>query len=496
MLIGLGRMYGAAMTLGGGSPDTLASPVSPDVVACTVTDAMWDGSSGDRCFLPAIDPEQLDEFKFENYPHPVSRVRHPAHLAMQDPEWLEDYKKAIAIMKSLPLSDPRSFMQQARVHCAYCDGAYPMLGHPDERLLVHASWLFASFHRWYLFFFERIMGKNWDHPDGMRILDMFKDINSPLYDPNRNVKHLDKIIDLSYHVPKDNPDFEHNNPDDRQIQENLLLMRKQMLYSTKPQLFFGAAYRAEDKADPNSGAGALELAPHNAIHLWTGSSSPGHGCLLVCRTGLNLLLLWNVWRNDLPGRSRTDLTDPDYLNASFILFHENAKPVRVLVKDSFNTEKLGYKYEQQDLPWLFKKISRPTKPTITETTVSFPKKLDSVITTKVVRPQKECLKDFIKFDVFVNDDHDHQPDEKTEVKPQYAGSFTSLTHKSSGGPVAKIVDGVMGSIKPRKNALWLALSNLLEDIGASDDEAIQVTVVPRSGTESVVITNVSIQFVA
>ncbi|KMT08954.1 hypothetical protein BVRB_6g136670 [Beta vulgaris subsp. vulgaris] len=525
MLIGLGGMYGAAITnLSGGSANTLAAPIAPDMSACTLTDASWDGSVGDHCCPPAFDPSKLVNFEFDKYPSPVMKVRRPAQKAMLDEEWLADYKRATAIMKSLPMTDPRSFLQQARVHCAYCDGSYPVLDDPSkQRLEVHASWLFASFHRWYLYFFERILGKlinkpgfalpywNWDHPDGMRIPEMFKDINSPLYDPNRNENHLSRVIDLSYN------NIEHNYPDEQQIQENLLLMRKQMLYQTKPSVFFGAAYRLGDAADPNAGAGALELSPHNNVHVWTGSSSirgnqdmgafwsAGRDSIFYSHHS-NVDRMWSIWRNDLPGRSRLDLDDPDYLDASFIFYDENALPVKVYVRDSFDTEKLGYKYEQQDLPWLVKSVARPDKPDITDTTVTFPKALNSVIKTKVVRPRKSRTKEekeaeeevllinfevgmtheLMKFDVYINDEYDHKPDEKTQVKPQYAGSFTSLTHKG----------GNMGTDKPKKSALRLAITKLLDDIGASEDEAIQVTLVPISGYETLVINNVSIDYVA
>lgn len=541
VLIGLGGLYGATFTLGGGAVNTLAEPILPDVTACTLTDAQWDGSAGDHCCPPKFPEDRIKDFSFEDYPNPVTRVRRPAHLAMLDAEWLADYKKATALMKSLPMTDPRSFMQQARVHCAYCDGAYPVLNHPDQRLVVHGSWLFAPFHRWYLYFFERILGKlidkpgfalpywNWDHPDGMRIPEMFKDIDSPLYDPNRSTEHQNTVIDLSFNF-KTPRDFD---SEDEQIQQNLLLMRKQMLYPTKPTVFFGSPYRSGDEVDPStgSGPGALELSPHNNIHMWTGNEtiyshqdmgsfwSAGRDSIFYCHHA-NVDRMWTVWRNDLPGRSRLDINDPDYLNAYFLFYDENANPVRVYVKDSFDTEKLGYKYDQQDLPWLFKTPPRPAKGTVTDTIVTFPKQLDSVIKTKVMRPKKSRTKeekeeqeevlfiDFefgmsqqpIKFDVYVNDDYDHKPEEKTQVKPQFAGSFTSLTHRG-GSMVAKAVKGIAGSLlggsnKVKKGVLKLAITKLLEDIGASEDEAIQVTIVPKIGTETVVIKNVSIEFVS
>ncbi|KAJ6314309.1 hypothetical protein OIU78_017890 [Salix suchowensis] len=47
------------------------------------------------------------------------RMRRAAHLV--DSAYVAKYAKAIAMMKSLPDDDPRSFKNQANVHCAYCD---------------------------------------------------------------------------------------------------------------------------------------------------------------------------------------------------------------------------------------------------------------------------------------------------------------------------------------------------------------------------------------
>lgn len=267
----------------------------------------------------------------------------------------------------------------------------------------------------------------------------------------------------------------------------------------------------------------LELSPHNNVHSWTGSNtvrggqdmgafwSAGRDPIFYCHHS-NVDRMWSIWRNDLPGRSRADIDDPDYLNAYFIFYDENAKPVKVYIKDSFDTEKLGYMYEEQDLPWLRKSVPSQPKAKITEEMVTFPKALDSVIQTKVIRPRKSRTKEekeeklevlvinlelgmssqqFIKFDVYVNDDYNHTPSEKTQIKPQFAGSFTSLTHR--GDASGKAMKGMSGG-KPKKTALNLAISKLLEDIGASDDDAIQVTIVPKIGTESIVITNIKIDF--
>ncbi|CAO2830219.1 unnamed protein product [Amaranthus hypochondriacus] len=443
-------------------------------------------------------------------------------------------------MRSLPSTDPRSLAQQARVHCAYCDGAYPVVGYSKTRLEVHTTWLFASFHRWEIYFFERILGKligkpefalpywNWDHPDGMRIPAMFNDINSPLYDPKRNPDHLTKVVDLAYNKSFIEPDYD----DEEQIQQNLLLVRKQMLYVTKPELFFGAKYVAGDVGQfKSANAGSLERSPHNNIHIWTGQKTEGgqnmgafwsaaRDPIFYCHHA-NVDRMWDIWTRDLPGTGRVNLNDPDYLNIYFIFYDENANPVRVYIRDSFNSEKLGFTYQKQPLLWLDrnKTASNPKRATlkaapkrrtaVKSDVVEFPKRLDSVIVTKVDRPKKnrsaiekekeeevlvisfECgmWMGFCKFDVYVNDDGKYDLKGKTEIKDEYAGSFTSLGHKDGG-------NGMMRNGMGKNIELKLALTNLLDDIGAAEDEAIQVSIVPRIGTETIVITGVDIQFIA
>ncbi|PKA63734.1 Polyphenol oxidase, chloroplastic [Apostasia shenzhenica] len=54
------------------------------------------------------------------------RVRPAAHLAGE--EYVKKYAKAVELVKALPADDPRSFRQQANIHCSYCDSAYDQVG--------------------------------------------------------------------------------------------------------------------------------------------------------------------------------------------------------------------------------------------------------------------------------------------------------------------------------------------------------------------------------
>ncbi|HEY5908783.1 MAG TPA: tyrosinase family protein, partial [Vicinamibacteria bacterium] len=49
-------------------------------------------------------------------------------------------------------SDPRGFAHQANIHCWNCGGV-------GSGIQVHGSWQFFAWHRAYLYFHERILGK-------------------------------------------------------------------------------------------------------------------------------------------------------------------------------------------------------------------------------------------------------------------------------------------------------------------------------------------------
>ncbi|KAL2520149.1 Polyphenol oxidase I [Forsythia ovata] len=116
----------------------------------------------------------------------VLRKMPTAHRATK--EQVTKYEKAIQVMRDLDtsdLQDLRGFTQQANFHCAYCNGAHDQVGFNDLDLQVHNSWLFFPFHMWYLYFYERILGKlindptfalpfwNWDNPKGMILPPIF-----------------------------------------------------------------------------------------------------------------------------------------------------------------------------------------------------------------------------------------------------------------------------------------------------------------------------------
>ncbi|CAL5408754.1 unnamed protein product [Camellia sinensis] len=519
VLLGLGG-YSAATILA--NPLAFAAPVTaPDLAKCGAAD-LPAGAKPTNCCPPKA--TKIIDFKF---PQSNSmRVRPAAHLA--DAEYVAKFSKALALMKALPEDDPRSFKQQANVHCAYCDGAYHQVVFPELDLQVHNSWLFFPFHRYYLHFFERILGSligdpsfaipfwNWDSPNGMPMPAMYADPNSPLYDVLRDAKHQPPtLVDLDYNGS------DPTTTDAQQKSSNLNVMYRQMVSNSKSaRLFLGSPYRAGDESDP--GAGSVENIPHGPVHIWCGDRtqpnledmgnfySAGRDPIFFGHHA-NIDRMWSIWKT--LGGKRQDFTDPDWLNAGFVFYDENAELVRVKVKDCLDTRKLGYVYQDVDIPWLntrptpgVSKLSRKinkagvamaadTPSTATEV---FPKKLDKAVRVMVPRPKKSRSKKekddeeeilviegievdrdvFVKFDVFINDEHE------VVIGPnntEFAGSFVNVPHKHKHG-------------KKIKTILRLGITELLEELGAEDDDGVLVTLVPKNGAGAVTIGGVKIEF--
>ncbi|KAG5010568.1 hypothetical protein JHK87_019083 [Glycine soja] len=86
------------------------------------------------------------EFEKEEFLPPGTPVRVRSAAQFFNKDYLEKYEKALTRMKALPPDDPRSFIQQANIHCAYCDGGYKQVEFPKLDFKVHNSWLFFPFH--------------------------------------------------------------------------------------------------------------------------------------------------------------------------------------------------------------------------------------------------------------------------------------------------------------------------------------------------------------
>jgi polyphenol oxidase len=271
-----------------------------------------------------------------------------------------------------------------------------------------------------------------------------------------------------------------------------------------PSLFLGQPYRAGDPEMP--GSGTVEWSPHNSMHLWTGDQSRPHAenmgtyysagrDAIFYPHHANVDRLWETWRGIVAvgtgGRRHAEFTDPDWLDSSFLLYDEEARLVRITVRDVLDTERLRYTYGGVGLPpWL--SARPPVTPGVNPkgaqlVSVSFPVSLDAAMTVEVrrapgARPrsrqekqaQEEVLVvegieadagDFVRFDVYVNArEYRKVPLGGREM----AGTFATLKHPGDEGMVVR-------------TSMRVALNELLEDLGAEGDDNVTVTLVPVRG---------------
>ncbi|KAL6011345.1 hypothetical protein ACLOJK_001791 [Asimina triloba] len=511
--------------------------MAPDLNTCHAS--LSDADRPVSCCPPKRESEEtVIDFQFPSPSDPV-RVRRPAHLV--DPEYVAKYHEALTLMRNLHYTHPHSFKRQADMHCIYCTGAYNQLN-SSALLKIHRSWLFFPWHRMMIYFHERILGKllgdhsfalpywNWDAPPGMVIPGFY--VNGSFVDDNRDRSHLPpEVADVNYNV-------KHGRvaPED-QIKVNLAFMYNQMVSGArKTELFMGCFNTAGEEGACN-GPGTIEAAPHNTLHTWVGSNlnperedmgafySAARDPIFYAHHA-NIDRLWDVWR-ELQG-GNLDIASPAWLETHFYFHDENERLVRIKIRDVLNSGKLGYRYEDTDLPWL-RARPRPSIPPrmarhILKTTEkknglrssarlvagfgSQGQTLDTIVRAKIMRPkwgrskkdaeeEEEVLvvyginvkKDmYAKFDVFINAVNE------TALGPEsreFVGSFVNVRKG------VRIVLKEGDSEKPQqKTTLKLGISEALEDLEAEEEESIWVSLVPRGGTgANTTVDGIRIQYI-
>lgn len=151
---------------------------------------------------------------------------------------VQQYTKAVANMKSLPISDPRNWTNQANIHNHFCP---------------HDNWWFLPWHRAYLFYFERVCRDvlndqsftlpYWDWTRYPRIPGPFLDGQSSLADDTRNDNGN---IELGTEVV------------------GLTVIQNVVASGNLVDLF--SASTTDDQQRTHVASGLLEGTPHNGVH--------------------------------------------------------------------------------------------------------------------------------------------------------------------------------------------------------------------------------------
>ncbi|MCS6262877.1 MAG: tyrosinase family protein [Nitrospira sp.] len=225
--------------------------------------------------------------------------RRPAStLSAAEITQLKDAYKAMRALDSSAPNDPRGFLRQANVHCWYC----------GVGTQVHFTWQFFAWHRAYLYFHERMLGKligdmnfrlpywDWDTPSHRKLPGAYTDPNdnsNPLWNGTRS-------MDPTEEIPEED------------VGEDV--MEAALTADTFTE-FGGTA----------SGSGIPEGTPHGAVHVDVGGDmgffdSAGKDPVFYAHHA-NVDKMWSDWNK--ASSIHTNPTATAFLNLTWNFYDEN-----------------------------------------------------------------------------------------------------------------------------------------------------------------------------
>jgi Common central domain of tyrosinase/Polyphenol oxidase middle domain len=286
-----------------------------------------------------------------------------ASVASLTPQQIASLRHGVQVMMARPVSDPTSYKFQANIH-GTDDNGTPLETQAWNQC-QHQGFYFLSWHRMYLYFFDRILRAaaqdptlvlpywDWTQPDQRTLPLPFRDpadSSNPLFIPsgiatrpsgfNSGTSHLD---DMSVDVSKafENLDFETGG---------------QLAYG-----FGGGASAVNQFVDNPNEKGDLENQPHDTVHTLLGGSEIIAGRMVTGLMGnirlaaqdpifflhhANIDRLWNSWLAQRGGR--TDPQDAAWLNTRFTFYDEAGHAVYLTGSQIVNSlDQLNYRYDSE-----------------------------------------------------------------------------------------------------------------------------------------------------
>lgn len=299
------------------------------------------GDPGQGTDLPTTDLPTSDT---PDEPQPDTFVRpNMKDLAPDGPE-IAAFRQGVQVMKSRPASDPTSWLYQANIH-----GTYDTPALEAWNSCQHGNFFFLSWHRMYLYYFERILRKASGDPKlALPFWDYTNDTQRAIPEPLRNPANAQNPLFVTERAPGINQGA--------QVPASATVFTTAMSFTnfTSPQgsgLSFGGQ-RVPQPVHFGGVFGQLESQPHNIIHVLTGGqtgwmSDPN----LAARDPIfwlhhaNIDRLWNVWK--ARGGGRVDPTDQNWLDQKFVFFDENGQKVEMTGKEVVDSAaQLKYTYAE------------------------------------------------------------------------------------------------------------------------------------------------------
>ena len=234
---------------------------------------------------------------------------------------ITSYKTAIAAMQALPNTDPTSWAYQAAIHGTTLSGSLPAWN-----TCQHGATFFLSWHRMYLYWFERIVRKksgdpnwaipywDWESPTQRFLPPMFRTGGGVLTIPTRGAGWNAGTASLGAGAVNTAPAM-----------------------SQIPFLSFSSSLNG----------------PHGSIHVsiggWMGSVATAGQDPIFWLHHCNVDRYWNLWLAQGGGRTMplgSSAADLSWKNTQFTFFDEDGKEVKMTGCEVLRAQdQLGYVYE-------------------------------------------------------------------------------------------------------------------------------------------------------
>lgn len=293
---------------------------------------------------PIFNPEQ------EKLPAVLTRKNFNSLSAAE----IASLKAGIAAMKALPISNKTSWQYQAAIH-----GTVLTPSQPSWNSCQHWNMFFLSWHRMYLYYFERILRNKSGNPN----------LTLPYWDYQTSAS-----IPSAYRTPTTGNTLYHG---------RFSSMNSGGLL---PASISTAINNAMVHTNFTTFQSALE-GPHGTVHTSIGSdmSDPDRAALdpIFWAHHANIDRLWEVWLRNCGGRANPT-TNATWMNQTYTFFDENGNAVNMTGSQVVSTAStLNYRYDFpainpclivfKDWKWLIYRPFRLPDPVIKEriSTINF-----------------------------------------------------------------------------------------------------------------------------
>jgi Common central domain of tyrosinase/Polyphenol oxidase middle domain len=256
-------------------------------------------------------------------------------------------RQGIATMKSRPPSNPTSWRFQANIH-----GTFDTPAQPTWNRCQHGSFFFLSWHRMYLYFFERIL----------RAASGDQNLALPYWRWT-----VQRRLPIAFRQPADasNPLFEPRrapgmNAGTQQLPLSAVQTGQAMSFtnfSSPPGsgLSFGGQ-RVTQPVHLTRPHGSLEGSPHDVIHGAVGGSGPAaQHWMSFPQTAARDPIFWlhhamidRLWKRwlDQGGGRQNPVGNSAWMDTQFTFFNENGQQVTMRGQDILDTvNQLDYRYD-------------------------------------------------------------------------------------------------------------------------------------------------------